>query len=159
MHKNFLIFGLLLLSLLGIADSTYLSYEALTGGALSCTIKGLEGCNVVAQSVYSHLFGIPLGVYGVVFYAAMFILTILVLMVPIRFAHDALAGLGISGLIASLFFIGIQEFLIKALCVYCLASAAISFCACILSVLLWHRFTAPKKSVNTALNGDIVAAS
>ena len=148
MHKNFLIFGLLLLSLLGIADSTYLSYKAFTGGALSCTIKGLEGCNVVAQSAYSHLFGIPLGVYGVVFYAAVFILALLVLIVPIRFAHDALAGLGILGLIASIFFIGIQIFLIKALCVYCLGSAAISFLGCILAVLLWHRYTFSKKLEN-----------
>ncbi len=159
MHKNFLISGLLLLSLLGIADSTYLSYEALTGGALSCTIKGLEGCNLVAQSIYSHLFGIPLGVYGVVFYAAVLILTVLVLSVPIRFAHDALAGLGVAGLIASIFFIAIQVFLIKALCVYCLASAAISFFACILSVMLWRRFNARKKAVNTALNDEIVTVS
>ena len=159
MHKNFLIFGLLLLSLLGISDSAYLSYKALTGGALSCTIKGLEGCNVVAQSVYSHLFGIPLGVYGVVFYTTVFILTVLVLMVPIRFAHDALAGLGILGLIASIFFIGIQVFLIKALCVYCLASAAISFFACVLAVLLWHRFTVTKKLENKGQNDDMVTAS
>ena len=142
MHKNFLIGGLLVLSFLGIADSWYLSYKALTGGALACTIKGLEGCNVVAQSAYSHLFGIPLGVYGVVFYVAMFILAALVLIVPIRFAHDALAGLGIMGFIASIFFILIQEFLIKALCIYCLGSAVISFLACILAILLWKRFTA-----------------
>ena len=72
MHKNFLIGGLLVLSFLGIADSTYLSYTALTGSSLACSIKGLDGCNVVAQSIYSHLFGIPLGVYGVIFYVLLF---------------------------------------------------------------------------------------
>jgi uncharacterized membrane protein len=135
----------MILSFLGIADSYYLAYTAITGASLTCTIKGLEGCNVVAQSVYSHIFGIPLGVYGVVFYGLMFILSALVLVVSIRFAHDALAGLGIIGLLASIFFLFLQFFVIKALCVYCLGSAAISLLACILCILLWKRYGRPRK--------------
>ena len=143
MHKNYLVLGLLILSFLGIADSWYLASKALFGGELACSIKGLDGCNQVAQSVYSHLFGIPLGIYGVIFYSLLFILAALITIVPIRLAHDALAGLGIIGLIASIFFVGIQVFLIKALCIYCLGSAVISLLACILAILLWKRYTAP----------------
>jgi uncharacterized membrane protein len=146
MHKNFLISGLIILSFLGFADSTYLSYTALTHTALTCSIKGLDGCNVVAQSVYSHLFGIPLALYGVGFYVLLFVLALLVVLVPIRLAHDALAALGVIGLVMSVFFMLIQEFLIKAICVYCLGSAIISLFACILSVLLWRRFTAGASS-------------
>jgi uncharacterized membrane protein len=141
MHKNFLLGGLLVLAFLGIADSSYLAYTALSGSKLVCSIKGLDGCNVVAQSIYSHLFGIPLGLYGVVFYSLLFILAALVIIVPRRFAHDALAALGILGFIASVFFMLIQVFLIKAVCVYCLGSAIISLFACILSVLVWKKFT------------------
>ena len=146
MHKNFLIAGLQILSLLGLADSLYLSYDELTNTSLTCSIKGLDGCNTVAASVYSHVFGIPLAIYGVVFYALMFLMTFLVAKVAIRFAHDILAFLGIVGLIASIFFVLIQVFLIKALCIYCLGSAVISLLACILAIMLWKRFTAPAKA-------------
>ena len=140
MHKNYLVLGLLVLSFLGIADSWYLASKALFGGQLVCNIKGLDGCNQVAQSVYSHLFGIPLGLYGVVFYSLLFIFTALITTVSIKYAHDILAGLGIIGLIASLFFVGIQVFLIKAVCIYCLASGIISLGACVITVVLWKRY-------------------
>ena len=147
MYKNFLIAGLQVLALLGLADSVYLSYTELTGTSLTCSIKGLDGCNIVAQSPYSHLLGIPLGVYGVVFYVLLFILTILVMKMGTRLAHDALAGIATLGLIASIFFMLIQEFLIKALCVYCLGSAIISLLSCILAVILWrqHKLQAKAK--------------
>jgi uncharacterized membrane protein len=99
------------------------------------------------------LFGIPLGVYGVVFYGLLFILTFLAQRVAVRFAHDALAGLATIGFIASVFFILIQIYLIKALCIYCLASAIISFLAFVLAFLVWKQFT----PANKASNPDVVA--
>jgi uncharacterized membrane protein len=146
MRKKSLITALLVLAALGIADSAYLSETAITGSKLVCNIKGLDGCNIVAQSVYSHLLGIPLAFYGVAFYGAMFILACLALTVPRRFVHDVLAAIGILGLLASICFEAIQLFLIKALCVYCLGSAAISFFACIVSILLWRTFRADTKA-------------
>ena len=146
MHKNLLIVGLQILALLGLADSIYLSYTELTGSALACNIKGLDGCNIVAQSIYSHLFGIPLGVYGVVFYVLLFVLTLAVMRVSARLAHDLLAGIATIGFLASIVFMLIQEFLIKALCVYCLGSAIISFFAFILALLLWKQFKVPSKA-------------
>src|ERR1700761_6011126 len=116
MNRHVLAAFLLILSFLGLADSAYLANAALTNTALVCNISGLEGCNVVAQSAYSHLFGIPLGVYGVVFYGIVFILSALLFVEPKRFVHNTLAILGVLGLIASIVFLGIQFFLIKALC-------------------------------------------
>ncbi len=143
MTKHPLILALLVLSFLGIADSWYLAESALTGSPLVCTINGLSGCNVVAQSVYSHLFGIPLGVYGVVFYGLKFIIAALLLLLSSRRAHFLLVIFGAIGLIASIIFMGIQIFLIKALCVYCLASAAIALLVFLLSFWLWKRFSPP----------------
>ncbi len=138
MRKKPLLVVLLVLSLLGIGDSWYLASKALFGGELACSIKGLDGCNQVAQSVYSHLFGIPLGVYGLLFYGLLFVLVITAFFVSTRLLRRGLAGLGALGLVASIIFEGIQIFLIKAICVYCLGSAIICLFVFILTVLLWR---------------------
>jgi uncharacterized membrane protein len=131
------------LSLLGLADAWYLAGAALTDTALTCNIAGLNGCNVVAQSPYSHLLGVPLGVYGVVFYSVFLLLAIVALGKPGRKLNLALLALGTAGLLASAWFLYIQFALIKALCVYCLASAGISVLLWICTVVLWRRPKAP----------------
>jgi uncharacterized membrane protein len=94
-------------------------------------------------------------VYGVIFYSLVFVLAALVSTVSIKYAHDALAGLGIIGIIASLFFVAIQFFIIKAVCIYCLVSGMISLLACVLSIMLWKRYGTkiPKKSSVVTIPG------
>jgi uncharacterized membrane protein len=121
--------GLIILALIGLADSLYITGSEVTDTPLVCGINGLSGCNVVAQSPYAQLFGIPLGVYGVAFYALLFILAALPLVFKYRGAEMILFILTAGGAVSSLIFIGIQVFLIKALCIYCLVSAAVSFLA------------------------------
>jgi len=140
---------LLVLAFLGLADSWYLAEKAITGGTLTCNISGLEGCNVVAQSAYSHLFGIPLGVYGVIFYVVIFLLSALLFVEPKRFVHNTLALLGVLGLLASIVFLFIQFFLIKALCVYCLGSAVISLLLFVVTVWLWKRTGPTQPPIST----------
>ncbi len=114
------------LSFLGIADSWYLYQSAVTDTALSCDIgAGLDGCNIVAQSAYSKLLGIPVALYGVGFFALMFALAALLLVRPTRGLQKALMALSVVGVVASAVFVFIQVALIKALCVYCILSAVI----------------------------------
>jgi uncharacterized membrane protein len=148
MKKHPLVAALFLFSLLGLADSGYLAESSLTGTPLTCSIGAvseLSGCNIVAQSHYSHLFGIPLGVYGVLFYTLLLIATFLLLTVPTRRAHMVLVALATIGLIASAVFVWIQVELIKALCIYCLASAVIALFNFVISFWLWKRFAPPKE--------------
>ncbi len=72
-------FVVLLLSFFGIVDATYLTKHALSGIPTACTINGYDGCSIVAQSAYSHLFGLPLSMYGFLFYASLFVLTAITL--------------------------------------------------------------------------------
>lgn len=134
MTRNVLITIILVLAFIGIADSWYLAESAFTGAALTCNIgAGLDGCNTVAQSPYSHLFGIPLAAYGFVFYCLTFVLSAVMLAAPALSLRRALYILSVIGAIASVIFIAIQGFLIHALCVYCLVSALISFVICYLA--------------------------
>lgn len=132
--------SLVFFSLLGLADSVYLAMSEISGTALTCDIQGLDGCNQVAQSPYSHLFGIPLGVYGVLFYGALFVLAFLIFRFRSSFFSRALLFIAALGALLSLWFIYIQAVLIKALCVYCLGSAVLSFLLLPFAYIAWRRF-------------------
>ena len=135
---------LLLLAFFGIADAWYLTQSALTDTALSCNFgSALDGCNIVAQSAYSHLFGLPLALYGVAFYAGTFVLAAALLILPLRLLYRLNYLFGMVGILASIVFLAIQFFLIKALCVYCLASAVIALLIYVISRELWRRFAPP----------------
>lgn len=144
MHKKVLIGLLIVLALFGIADSWYIAQNESNQAGLTCDIKGLDGCNVVAQSQYSELFGIPLAVYGVGFYALLFVLVLYLALIPNRFGYEALIALSVSGALASVLFIFIQLAVIQAICIYCMASAIVSFLFCGLSIWLFRRFAPPR---------------
>lgn len=130
-----LLAAILVLAFFGIADAWYLYQAALTDTALWCGANTLDGCNIVAQSEYSRLFGIPLALYGLVFYIATFVLAAAALFERIRYMTRALVGLGLLGLLSSLYFLYLQIFRIEALCIYCVASFVIStliFCVTVL---------------------------
>jgi uncharacterized membrane protein len=143
MNRSILLFLLLALGFFGIADSWYLAESATNDTPLSCAITALDGCNKVAQSPYAHLLGVPLGAYGVFFYALVFILAAAALTLRLKNSLFYLFVVTGLGAICSLVFIGIQFFLIKALCVYCLASAFMSFGACFAAGKLWKSENTP----------------
>ncbi|HQU07565.1 MAG: hypothetical protein B7X04_01290 [Parcubacteria group bacterium 21-54-25] len=117
---------ILICSFFGIADSAYLTDQALRGVPPTCSIGGADGCRTVAESAYSHLFGIPLGIYGIAFYTAIFVLIAVVLLWPHRHVQAAIQAFAVLGVGASLIFMGIQFFLIHAMCIYCESSAALT---------------------------------
>ncbi len=126
LKKRLGVIFILVLAFAGIADAAYLAQHALSNMPLICNIADLSGCNIVAQSPYAHLFGIPLGEYGILFYGIVFALALLELVLFDRFLRRALQGVALIGLLCSVAFEGIQIFLIHALCVYCLGSALVS---------------------------------
>ncbi len=138
MHRTLLVGLLILLSFLGIADSWYLYQSAVTDTALSCDIgTGLDGCNIVAASPYSHLLGLPLALYGVGFFTGLFALGLGLLFLPSRRLYGAFYALSAFGSIASIVFLMIQFAVIKAFCAYCFASALIIFTLLVVSSSLW----------------------
>ncbi len=141
----------LILAFIGIADAWYLTQSAYTDTPLTCDISGLSGCNIVAQSPYSHFLGFPLALYGVFFFAFLFVLAAVALYSPRRTVYLGLYTLGLVGAFASVIFMGIQFFLIKAICVYCLGSALITFLVFACAQVLWKRarrvFPAPAMQI------------
>lgn len=134
MKRTTLISLVILLALIGLADAVYLATAAMTDTPLTCTIEGLSGCNVVAQSPYARLFGIPLGLYGVAFYALMLCVAVLARRIPAL--ARPLFILAVIGALVSAWFLYVQLFLIQALCVYCLGSALVALGLCVPAFLL-----------------------
>ena len=127
---------ILLLAFCGLADSAYLTEHELSGTPLICNIQNLSGCNVVAASQYSHIFGIPLAEFGVLFYSIMFVLAALELVLFDQLLRRVLQLVSLVGLLSSLYFTSVQIFLIGAFCIYCSASALITLFIFILATLI-----------------------
>ncbi len=127
---------ILFLAFCGIADSAYLAQHEMSGTPLLCDINNLSGCNIVAASPYSHFFGVSLAEFGVLFYGAVFVLAAFELFIFDRVLRRVLQAISVIGVLASLYFIAVQIFFIKALCIYCLASASVALLIFILSTLI-----------------------
>lgn len=114
---------ILVLAFFGLADSAYLAQHEASGTPLICNIQNLSGCNTVANSPYSHIFGIPVAELGVLFYSILFVLAALELVIFDQLLRRVLQAMAVVGLAVSLYSTFVQAFIIQALCVYCLFSA------------------------------------
>jgi uncharacterized membrane protein len=122
-----------LVSLLGLADATYLTIEHVTGQSVRCTI--VAGCSEVLSSRYAVVAGMPLALLGAAAYFTVFTLATLAAF-GYRFAVTPLNVLVAAMVLVSLWLIYLQAFVIHSFCQYCLFSAAISF---VMGILLFVR--------------------
>lgn len=155
MKRNSIIVLMLVLALAGVADSWYLYQSAMSDTALACDLgAGLDGCNIVAQSPYSNLFGIPLALYGIAFFALIFViaLALTALESPVLFRTLRIATS--IGALASVAFLFIQFALIKAVCVYCIGSAAIAFMLWLLAKSLKKHLTPLPSAISPNLDAS-----
>lgn len=126
---------LLVLSVIGFIDASYLSIEHYLGRVPPCAIT--TGCEQVTTSEYNTILGVYVAVYGAVFYLVMFVLVLYALdrkrYELFRYAaYFSWAGLG-----AAIYFTSVQAFVLNAYCIYCLASAATSTCIFLAAHRLW----------------------
>ena len=112
-----------MLSLIGLADSIYLTVEHLTGQSLRCTI--ISGCSEVLSSPYSHIGNLPLAALGAIAYFTVFDLSILAAF-GYRFARPLLMALLALMFLMTLWLLYLQAFVIHHFCQYCLLSAAVT---------------------------------
>ncbi|MFI5260719.1 MAG: vitamin K epoxide reductase family protein [Candidatus Paceibacteria bacterium] len=124
---------ILVLAFAGLSDSAYLTQHEISGTPLLCNIQNLSGCNVVAASPFSHLFGIPLAEFGLLFYGILFVLAALELVFFDQLLRRIMQTVSALGLLASIYFTSEQIFFIGAFCIYCLASALITLLVFVLA--------------------------
>lgn len=113
-----------IVSVVGLADATYLTVQALTGETLSC--GGSPDCFRVLGSSYAKVGGIPVAMLGALAYFSAFTFATFAAFGYAR-APKFLALMVGMMFLASLWLLYVQAFLLHAYCRYCLLSAAITF--------------------------------
>ncbi|MDQ2937621.1 MAG: vitamin K epoxide reductase family protein [Acidobacteriota bacterium] len=110
-------------SLIGLADSLYLTVEHLSGRSVRCTI--VMGCSEVLSSPYASVRGIPLALVGATGYFLVFSLTTLAAF-GYKVAGQLLTVVVAVMFLTTLWLLYLQAFVIKAFCQFCLLSALVT---------------------------------
>lgn len=148
-NNKFAYFTFLPVSFLGFIDASYLTIKHFAGTPLPCSV--LQGCEEVTTSQYSIIGGIPVALLGAIYYLAIFVLIFSLLnkrLFPLNTRNGAndngsenrllkiVAYLTVIGLLASIWFIYLQVFVIKAICPYCMFSAFTSLTLFVFGVIV-----------------------
>jgi uncharacterized membrane protein len=124
------------LSLIGLGVASYLAYVEVTHVEAVCGPVG--ECNAVQTSAYALLLGVPVAVWGVLYYVAIAALWAGQRTLAGRSANLSLLGLlGFTffGTMFSVYLTCLELFVIHAICSWCLSSAVISTVLMLLTVL------------------------
>lgn len=123
-------------SLIGLADSIYLTVEHLSGRSVRCTI--VSGCSEVLSSSFATVLGVPLAAIGAIAYFTVFSLATL--------AAFGYRGLGkvlifiVSAMfLTTLWLLYLQAYVIRHFCQFCLLSALVSTTLTILVIAAHYQ--------------------
>ncbi|MGH8095405.1 MAG: vitamin K epoxide reductase family protein [Chthoniobacterales bacterium] len=112
------------IALVGLTDATFLTVAHLTGDDAVCGSS--IGCSTVLGSAYATIRGIPTAAFGAVAYFVVFSLAVLAISGYARMRSLLTLVVGLM-LLASLYFLYLQAFVLHAFCPFCLLSAALTF--------------------------------
>lgn len=134
---------LIIIATIGAIGTAYLTYEKLVQGEVACPTSG---CQQVLASPYATVFGLPLTVFGFAGYVSMGIFAAAPLLVnaeeqkDLRLRLEQWTGLllflgGTAMMVFSGYLMYLLAFEIKAVCIYCVASACFSLSFFVLSII------------------------
>jgi uncharacterized membrane protein len=112
-----------LISLIGLADSSYLTVEHLSGRSVKCTI--VSGCSEVLSSPYASIRGVPLALIGATAYFTVFSLATLAAF-GYAWTGKLLTPLVVVMFAMTLWLLYLQAFVIGHFCQFCLLSAVVT---------------------------------
>lgn len=124
---------------LGFLDATYLSLRYIQGVPPTCTL--LHGCEIVTTSRYAAVGPIPVAFLGAAYYLTILTLAIGYLDFKRLGVLRLASSLTVAGLIASTYLMYLQLSVLKALCPYCLFSAASSVVLFVIGLSVLVRST------------------
>ncbi len=107
----------------GLAVSGYLSYLKITDVPSACIQGGPFNCNVVLNSVYSEVAGIPIAYLGFLTYVVIGLVLLLENRITLFQEYGKLIvfGVGLFAWMFSMWLVFVQFVLLQALCPWCLS--------------------------------------
>ncbi len=135
--KKLLPYIIFTLSLIGLIDALYLTWEHYSGFIPPCSSGIFADCGQVLTSKYSVIFGISVALIGVVVYTLDAVCVFFAVTANNRLAKLGLITSTFIGFVGSIYFVFLMLVIIKATCLYCLLSALISFTVFILANIIY----------------------
>ncbi|TWP43404.1 vitamin K epoxide reductase family protein [Lentzea tibetensis] len=108
----------LLLSFAGLLVSGYLTYAHFNADALVCAESALIDCAAVTSSEQSKLFGIPVALLGLLFFAAMTVLCLPRVFRVEKLRWVRLGAVGV-GVLMVVYLVAAELLLIGKICLWC----------------------------------------
>lgn len=130
--------SLIVISILGFFDATYLTIEHFLGRIPPCSV--VSGCESVLTSSYATIAGVPVALIGSIFYFVMFVLAMIYIDTKKDIFLKLMILLSVPAFLATLGFVYLQLFVIKAICLYCMGSAVTSTLLFVLSAYILKTY-------------------
>ena len=128
---------LLSLSLIGFGVSFYIYYTKKYGKQLYCVIG--QDCNSVVRSKYGKTFGIENTIPGMMYYLLIFCYAILMPLNRNIFKDNifyySIVSASIASVLFSVYLTGVQAFVLKKWCEYCIVSLIASLLILLVLIL------------------------
>jgi uncharacterized membrane protein len=137
-HPAMIYVPAMLIALIGLADSIYLTVQHLTGKSVKCTVT--NGCSAVLGSKYAIIAGVPTAAFGALAYFVAFSLATLALF-GYQQARNGLAILVVPMFLMTCWLVYLQAFVLHAFCEFCLLSAAMT--TTLTALVIAARFILP----------------
>jgi uncharacterized membrane protein len=128
---------LVVLDIAGLLIAGYLSVVELGGGVPAC--GPLRGCETVATSEYARIGGIPVAVFGVALSLILLTLAFAWIRTDNPLLLDVHCGLSLVGVIFEVYFLTLQVFVIRAVCVWCTLYGLTLIARFVVALVIWIR--------------------
>jgi uncharacterized membrane protein len=136
----------MVISILGLAIATYLTYSHYSNPSasrLTCYLGGTGSstidCAAVLTSKWSTIFGLPVALYGAVFFVFMSVINLPVMWrsPSLLVARLRLASV-VAGMAMVLYLVGVELLGVKHICIYCTSVHLLQFALFMLVITGWN---------------------
>lgn len=131
--------AIIFIGLIGLADSSYLTYAHYKAHPLNCftQVEKINSCQVVADSIYSTVLGVPISLIGMFFYLTVISIGLISQKKDFTFLLNLLLPFSALAVLFSLRLTYLQVYIIGYICYYCILSAIL---ACTLLGISWKIY-------------------
>jgi uncharacterized membrane protein len=125
---------IVVLSIVGVLDSAYLSWLKITGTVAACSNVG--DCEAVNSSRYAEVAGVPIAILGLLGYFAILGVTLLENREPAWKSGLRLAffGFTLAGTLYSVYLTYVEVAILRAICPFCIVSAVVMLALFIVAI-------------------------
>jgi uncharacterized membrane protein len=125
----------LVLSIAGLGVSIYLTAAHFSGAKLACSDTGIVNCEKVTTSAQSYFLGVPVALWGLIFFVAMVAVNLPVAWRSTdRRIHVLRLGMTALGMCFVLYLVSAELLIIKNICLWCTSVHVVTFLLFVLMV-------------------------